>query len=167
MRDIDKIQRQVHFVYAQPHDTEESDNNNTWVYNRAPSGFKFLLHSVEISVSCQGTLNNGIFNLYDGHEFTRWNIYPGVESRELLTRVETNVQQPNHLSPLNNWECKEYTIAVRGTHETYALKMVIIVWYYLQKMSQLETYYYAVIQPKWKRFKKAFRKTVEPSEEEP
>ncbi|GAG74626.1 unnamed protein product, partial [marine sediment metagenome] len=39
--------------------------------------------------------------------------------------------------------------------------------YYLKKMSTLETLYYAVIQPKWKRFKKAFRTTVEPSELEP
>jgi len=79
MRDIDKINRQVHFIQTQILDMEDtSGNNNTWIYNRAPEGYKFLLHS--ISVSTGGALVNNYGNcaMYDGHEYTHWNIWQSV-----------------------------------------------------------------------------------------
>lgn len=168
MRDDDKIQRQVHYLWAPIYDTEDtSGKNNKWIYNRAPSGYKFFLVSCEVSVISinPATHNNGIFNIVDGHEYTHWDIAPGVECREILARCFFTVEQQNYTAQLHNWECKEYTLATRSTSGTYPFKIQVIVWYYLQKMSYLETLYYAVIQPKWNRYKKAFRKTLSRFEE--
>jgi len=71
----------------------------------------------------------------------------------------------HYFESLNNWECKEYTIAIRDESATDPFKVCAIVWYYLQKMSTLETLFYAVIQPRWKRFKRAFRTTLDPKDE--
>ncbi len=160
MRDIDKIQRQVHFIQTQALVTNGvQPNNNTWIYNRAPEGYIFRLLSASFSVTVE-TGANGIIAFYDGHEYTRWNQWPGVESRELLGRVETNAYQFNHLMSFNEWECKEYTLGIRSTHAIQSYKVCAIVWYYLHKMNSLETLYYAVIQPRWNRFKKAFATTL-------
>jgi len=157
-------------MHAQIFDSEDtSGDNNVWKYNRAPEGYVFELVEIVVSTTKTGTQDwsNGIVALFDGHEYTRWNIFPGVESSELLARIETSTQGMIASLSLHNWECKEYALATRSTNENKIYKCVVIIWYYLRKMNTLETLYYAVIQPKWKRFKKAFRKTVEPSEEEP
>ncbi|GAG83403.1 unnamed protein product, partial [marine sediment metagenome] len=87
MRDDDKIQRQVHFIHAPIFDDEDTSGiNNTWVYNRAPEGYKFLLHSITVTTGAPLTFNYGIIGMFDGHEYTHWNIFPGVESREYLMR---------------------------------------------------------------------------------
>ena len=165
-RQSDKINRQVNFMYAQPYDPEEiTGKNNTWLYDRAPDGYKFILESVQISVSSTGSMYNGIFAIYDGHEYTHWNQYPGVESKELLGRIETNEYQLFAGIDLHNWECKEYTMGIRGTHQTVPIKMCVIVWYYLRKMSWLEKLQYAVLQPRGQRYRKSGPSTVERSEE--
>ncbi|GAG61297.1 unnamed protein product, partial [marine sediment metagenome] len=103
-------------------------------------------------------------NIYDGHEYTHWDIFPGVESRELLWRGETTTYQVNLYGNLHNWECKEYSLACRSASETKTLKLCVIVWYYLRKMNWLERLYYAVIQPKGDRYKKTLGITAEPTE---
>jgi len=162
-----KINRQVDFLYAQPYNSEDSTGaNNTWKYNRAPEGYKFVLHSIEVSVAQTASLFQGLVAMYDGHEYTHWNQFPGVESKELLTRGETNVYILNLVSSLNGWECKEYTLGIRSLSATYGYKVCIIVWYYLEKMSKLEEYQYATIQPKGdKPIRKAGATTVESTEE--
>ena len=166
MRDINKMQKQVHFITAPVFDSEDvSGNNNKWNYNRAVDGYVFKLHSAQISVGTESSRYSGIVMIFDGHEYTHWNIWPGVESRELLTRTEFHSYNSQYVRSLNNWECKEYSIGIRSTSADFTFKVCIIVWYYLQKMSYLETLYYAVIQPRWKRFKKAFRTTLDPRDE--
>ncbi|GAG74291.1 unnamed protein product, partial [marine sediment metagenome] len=143
-RQSDKINRQVNFMHAPPYDAEESSGvQNTWLYDRAPQGYKFILDSVDISGTKVDSEWDGIFAIYDGHEYTHWNIYPGVESKELLGRCELISQDISKTIQLHNWECKEYTMAVRGTNPTNAFKVCIIVWYYLRKMSWLEKLQYA------------------------
>jgi len=165
MHEADKINRQVHFMHAQIFDPQDtSGDNNTWNYNRAPDGFKFILHSIHISGNRGNGLQQGIVSMYDGHEYTHWNTWPGVESRELLARFDSIDYQCDTIIPLNEWECKEYSLAVRSWSETKAYKACIIVWYYLRKMSWLEKLYYAVIQPKGDRYKKTLGVTVEPRE---
>lgn len=166
MRDIDKIQRQVHFMYANIFDPEDtSGKNNKWNYNRAPEGYKFQLVASHSSVAQINSYYTGLLAFYDGHEYTHWNQYPGVESRELIGRGETNLYQYSINIDFHGWECKEYTIGIRSLSTTNPYKIVTIVYYYLVQMSRLETYYYAVIQPKWNRFKKAFRTTLDPKDE--
>jgi len=163
LRDIDKLNRNVFFKHVGkfvPADT--TGKNNTWHYNRAMSGYVFKLISMDVSVS--SSYPDGITAIFDGHEYTHWNIFPGVESRELLGRVETNRYQQNHTIDLHGWECKEYAIAIRSTNEALAYKSVVVVWFYLEKMNRLEQLYYAVIQPRFKRIKTAFMRTVESSE---
>lgn len=166
MRDDDKIQRQVNFIQAQVLDLEDTTGkNNSWVYNRAPEGYKFELVQIVVSGSRGGGSHQGIVAMYDGHEYTRWNIWPGVESRELLYRFDSIDYQVDGVGNLLDWECKEYTLAVRSWSQTGVFKVCIIVWYYLRKMSALERLYYAVIQPRWNRYKKAFRTTLDPKDE--
>ncbi|GAG76922.1 unnamed protein product [marine sediment metagenome] len=163
-RQVDKINRQVFFLYAQIHDAEDiTGKNNTWIYDRAPQGYKFILDSVDISVSAP-LAYKGIFAVFDGHEYTHWLLFPGVESKELLGRVETGSNQYNHTIPLRNWECKEYTLACRSTDDEMPLKICAIVWYYLRKMSWLEKLQYAVMQPRGQRYRKGGPTTVEISE---
>ncbi|GAI90759.1 unnamed protein product, partial [marine sediment metagenome] len=90
MQDIDKINRIVFYLHMQSYDAEEEPigRNNSWIYKRAPDGYKFLLHSVEVSARIGNSTTKAIFAMYDGHEFTNWLIFPGVESREGLTRNE-------------------------------------------------------------------------------
>jgi len=165
MRDDDKIQRQVHFIWAQPFDAEDSSgDNNTWNYNRAPDGYKFELVSIDISGHQESSMKYGHVALFDGHEYTHWNLWPGVESRELLWRSELNDYVRNGFGNLNNWECKEYTLGIRSTHATFGFKTCIVIWYYLRKMSWLEKLYYAVIQPKGDRYKKTLGITAEVEE---
>jgi len=165
LRDDDKIQRQVHFMFAQAFDEEDtSGTNNIWVYNRAPEGYKFMLVNAQLSTTQNAARNKGIVAIFDGHEYTHWNLFPGVESREYLGRWESSDYIYNGEIPLFNWECKEYTVACRSTNTLQPVKYCIIVWYYLQKMSWLEKLYYAVIQPKGDRYKKTLGTVAEPSE---
>ena len=166
MRDIDKLNRNVFFKHAQIFNpVDKTGKNNTWQYNRAMSGYIFNLVSMDISVSSE--YPDGITAIFDGHEYTHWNIFPGIESRELLGRFESNQYQQNFTIDLKGWECKEYAIAIRSTSETKAFKSVIVIWFYLEKMNRLEQLYYAVIQPRFKRIKTAFMRTVESSELNP
>ena len=162
MRDIDKIQRQVYYPQAQIFDSEDtSGKNNTWIYNRAPAGYKFLLVEIIVHSIRENNQFQGAVSLFDGHEYTHWNIFPGVQSNELLFRAECDTDGSLNVGGnLHNWECKEFTIGVRSASTSNSFKAVCIMWYYLQKMNQLETLYYAVIQPRWKRFKKAFATTL-------
>ncbi|GAG88451.1 unnamed protein product, partial [marine sediment metagenome] len=79
MRDDDKIQRQVHFMFAQIFDDEDtSGDNNKWVYNRAPEGYMFELVKANITTTRTANAREGICAIFDGHEYTHWNIWPGV-----------------------------------------------------------------------------------------
>lgn len=158
-------------MWAQALDPETTDNNTTWFYDRAPDGYKFVLHSIEVSATIPqittGLSNySGIYGIYDGHEYTHWNIYPGVESKEILARGELNVYGTLQTHALNGWECKEYTLAIRSRSEDEPFKCCIIVWYYLAKMTDLETKQYAVMQPKGEHYRKSGPSTVESTEDE-
>lgn len=157
--------RQVHFISAPVFDPEDKTGvNNKWNYNRAPEGYLFELIKVEISA--HETYFDGIFNMFDGHEYTHWNIWSGVESRELLTRCDTNAYQLNFASDLCDWECKEYTLAIRSSNVAKAFKICAIVWYRLKKASRLELMEYAIKHPRNQdMFKRALRgPTLEPTE---
>ena len=171
MNVLTKVERQVHFMLAQAFDTEDTTGkNNTWDYNRAPDGYLFQLLSCDISVVTGNplTLNNGIFNIVDGHEYTHWNIAPGVECRELLGRCYFTEQQSNHVFDLHGWECKEYTVVNRSTSESGTFKVTAIVWYILKKASRMELLEYAIKHPRNQdMFRHALRgTTIEPTEAE-
>lgn len=162
-----EIQRQVHYIVAQIFDPEDSSGaNNNWQYNRAPPGYLFQLHSVNISTDVDNSRNSGIFAIFDGHEYTHWNIWTGVQSNETLWRAETSTYQIDLTGYLNNWPCKEYTIGCRSNSETKQVKYCAIVWYYLKKASRMELMEYAIKHPKNQdMFKRVYRgTTVEPSE---
>lgn len=162
---VNKMNRQVHFITAPMFDIQDkSGKNNAWLYNRAPDGYLFKLDSVQISVSSEEMVNTGIFAMFDGHEYTHWNIYPGVESRELLGRTETSDYSLESYIDLKGWECKEYSIAVRSTSPQKMYRCIAIVWYYLDKMSLLERLMYACLHPKFMRIKKGGPTTVEADE---
>lgn len=161
--------RQVHYPYNSPFDPEDhSGDNNNWIYNRAPDGYCFVLVRFDSIASQEDTEQAGILQLYDGHEYTHWNIYPGVQSNEVLARHQHSNYELNSFTDLLGWECKEYTIGSRGISQSYPFRALVIVWYYLKKMSTLDKLHFAVTQPKsiLGRFPKAFRTTVEPTEEE-
>ncbi|GAG76278.1 unnamed protein product [marine sediment metagenome] len=165
-RQVDKINRQVQFLHAQAHDEEDTTGkNNTWLYDRAPEGYKFVLHSIDISTGSPLITNFGTLAIYDGHEYTHWLQFPGVESKEILARVCFSDQMSTYSASLNNWECKEYTIGIRSSDAENPFKVCIIVWYYLRKMSWLEKLQYAVLQPRGQRYRKGGATTVERSEE--
>jgi len=157
---VDKINRLATYLFAPAMIPENITGiNNTWLYDRAPAGYKFILDSIQVSTT-EEEGRDGIFAVFDGHEYTHWNIFPGVVSHELLYRGEINTYILNLDANLKGWECKEYTLALRSTSQEKPVKVCAILWYYLRKMSQLETYQYAVIQPKGDRYKKSFRTTV-------
>jgi len=144
-----KINRRVTYLYTQAYDEEEDPigGNNSWIYFRAPDGMLFELHSVEIASRIANTTTKAITALYDGHEFTNYLIWPGVESKEGLTRFETTYQQPNAYAPLNGWECKEFTVGGRSLATAEAVKSQIIIWYYLKRASREELLEYAIKHP--------------------
>lgn len=152
-------------MFAQVFDPEDSlGNNNTWIYDRAPEGYKFVLDNMVVSTTQKTLARDGLVAIYDGHEYTHWNQWPGVESKELLGRVEVNVYNYNETIILNGWECKEFTLGIRSTSEENSFKICLIVWYYLRKMSWLEKLQYAVMQPRGQRYRKGGATTVERSE---
>lgn len=144
-----KINRRVTYLYTPAHDAEAEPigKNNRWIYLRAPDGLLFLLHSVEIASRISSETTKVITTMYDGHEFTNYLIWPGVESKEGLTRMETTYLSPNAVRHLNNWECKEFTIGGRSLASLEAVKVQIIVWYYLKKASRDELLEYAIKHP--------------------
>jgi hypothetical protein len=166
-RQEDKINRQVVYPYAQVFNPTQSypKKNNTFIFNRAPDGYKFVLVAIDISGHQENSYKYGLLELSDGHYYTGWNIWPGVENRETLFRCELNDYIRNIYGDLHLWECKEYTIAIRSTHETYPFKCCVIVWYYLRRMTTLETKQYAVIQPKAEHYRKGGPTTIESTEE--
>lgn len=161
------INRTVFFLRAPPFLPENTTGiNNSWIYKRAPEGYLFLLDSITLSTTSEESERMGIFGLYDGHEYTHWNIFPGVESRELLFRGETNTYILNLEANLNQWKCKEYTIGLRSHNESSGVKVCIIVWYYLKKATREELLEFAIKHPtREDTFKRALRgTTVEPGE---
>jgi len=160
----DKIHRRVFFVWADDLDAEGKDNN-TWRYFRAPEGKKFLLDSVTMSVVSSGDVNDGIIMLFDGHEYTQWNIFPGVVCHETLARIDTiSATFPYNDVPLHMWETKEITIACRSNMVSQNFRAMVIVWYYLQNMSKEETYEYAVKYPRYS-YRKGGPSTLNPRDE--
>lgn len=161
----DKIHRRVFTLWAQQYDAL-AKHNNTWKYFRAPEGKKFLLHSIELSTAgLNRDESDGVFCLFDGHEYTQWDIFPGVINHEVLTRFETNsVTAPTHYSPLNNWECKEVTLASRSSHTDQIFRIMVILWYYLVDMSKEETYEYGAKQPRYS-FRRGGPTTLDPKNE--
>jgi len=161
------IERQVHFMLAPAFNpADKTGVNNKWAYNRAPDGYLFLLDSVQISASSESAYKDGIFNIFDGHEYTHWNLWPGVESRETLGRVEININLLDQYISLKNWECKEYTLGTRSVNLENPFKVCVIVWYYLKKASRIELMEYAIKHPKNQdMFKWILRgTTLEPTE---
>lgn len=159
MPEEEGINRKVHFAHANaflPEDT--SGVNNTWVYHRAPEGYLFLLDSVTLSNAHNPYTTTGIFAVYDGHEYTHWNQFPGVESRELLARFETSSGETQIDLNLHGWECKEYTIGIRSLSESVAYKICAIMWFWLKKASRKELMEYAIKHPiREDTFKRAMR----------
>jgi len=162
-----KINRSVYFLYTPVYDSEADPpgNNNRWIYDRAPEGYKFVLVAMDVSSRISGDTTKAVLGLFDGHEFTNWLIFPGVESKEYLCRSEYNIYQPSMSHDLHGWECKEFTIGGRNFATAEDVKFCIIIWYYLEKMDKLEEYQYAVIQPKGdKPIRKGGATTVESTE---
>ena len=164
--EVDKINRTVHFIHAPIFDPQSSTGvNNTWKYDRAPDGYKFILVAIDVSTSYVGTNHAGIFGLFDGHEYTHWNMFPGVESKEYLWRSEVNSNNISIHGDLHNWECKEFTIGCRSMSESQAVKACVIIWFYLRKMTPDETKMYAVLQPKSEHYPKGGPRTLTRGEE--
>lgn len=145
---------------------EYPKDNNRFQYFRAPEGMLFLLEAVYISANLEGPNCNGIIELSDGHYFTGWNIFPGVENRETLYRSSHDADWPNSSQPLHLWECKEFTVGCRSTSSSQQFKACVIIYYYLKKASRKELMEYAIKHPRTEdTFKKILRgTTVEPSE---
>ena len=143
-----KINRLVVYPTAQAYDEEAEypKDNNTFIYLRAPEGYLYELVAMEASVGGSST-DDGVLELSDGRYYTGWNIFPGVENRETLARIEFNLYNYHYNVPLYNWECKEYTIGVRSTNTNQPFKICVIVWYYLKKASREELLEYAVKHP--------------------
>jgi hypothetical protein len=148
MPDKEGINRIVFYLTAQAFDTEAEypKANNTFEYSRAPDGFLYLLHSVHITAGDEQS-DKGIFEMSDGHYYTGWNIYPGVENRETIARFKMSNYDTDRLIPLNMWECKEFTLAIRSLDVAQQAKACVIVWYYLKKASRAELLEYALKHP--------------------
>jgi hypothetical protein len=166
LRDEDKINRQAFYMTA-PALTDETypKLNNRFKYHRAPEGYKFLLESVYVVCTREDSMTSGVFELSDGHYWTGWNVFPGVENREVLAYNSFWSDQMNFAQSLHQWECKEYTLAIRSTSASNSFRVCIIVFYYLRKMSKLETLMYACVHPLRKRFRKGYATTVELDEQ--
>ena len=165
--EVNKINRQVYFLHLPAYDSEldPPGKNNRWIYDRAPDGYKFVLVSVEVSARISASGTSSIFGMFDGHEFTNWLLFPGVESRQYLTRSELKIYNNNFAADLHNWECKEFTLAGRSLATAEAVKYCVIVWFYLRKMTPDETKMYAVIQPRGEHYRKGGPRTLTEGEE--
>lgn len=158
----DEIDRQVHFVSVPAYDPlDKTGVNNQWIYDRAPEGYLFELHSVTVSTGTPLLNNFGVFALFDGHEYTHWDIWPGVESREMLSRICFSDQLPTYTEQLFGWLCKEYTIGIRSQDEEHPFKVTAIVWYTLKKATRELLMEYALKHPsRQDTFKRALRGTT-------
>ena len=162
----DKIDRAVLIAHAQPFDPQDTIHNNTWVYRRAPDGYLYQLIEIVVSGKQEDSNKYGICALFDGHEYTHYNLWPGVESRELLWRGQMNDYVLNIGGNLHGWECKEFTMGIRSTHETFPYKVTAVIWYFLKKASREELLEYAVKHPfNPDAFKRSLRGTTVDTEE--
>jgi len=79
----------------------------------------------------------------------------------LLYRGELNQYILNLDASLKMWECKEFSLALRSSSQETPVKVCVVIWFYIRKMTELEKLQYAVLQPKGDRYKKSFRTTVQ------
>jgi len=153
MKSKNRINRFVFFPNAPIFDPEVYTGvNNRWVYRRAPDGMLFELISVkvgmQIPIMASGYNSySGIFAVYDGHEYTHWNQFPGVESREALVHLEMNVYNAFYDIDLHKWECKEFTIGTRSRSEEEPFICKVVVFYRLKKANKFKLLEYALKHP--------------------
>ncbi len=167
MPEKEGINRQVHFIMAPAFDSEDHTGiNNTWQYRRAPEGYLFILDEIYVSVR-DGNADKGQGALIDGHEYTHWNLWEGVQCNEYLARWYHDDYTHDLSINLHGWKCKEYTLAVRSSDATKVYKICAIIWYWLKKANREELLEFAIKHPsRQDTFKRAMRgTTVEPLEE--
>lgn len=143
-----KINRFCYYITATAFDSEAEypKGNNTFRYHRAPEGYLFQLDHAQISTTSEGGLN-GVIEISDGHYYTGWNIFPGVENRETLYRGDMNSYMCNLDAYFHGWECKEFTTAIRSKNSELPFKVCVIMWFYLKKATREELLEYALKHP--------------------
>ncbi len=141
-----KIQR---FCWFDTVEIVGSKRETIWKYKRAIEGHKLILVDVRMSIRSLQT-KDAFFQIYDGHTYSHWGSFSGIFDQSTLALSSLSAYNNNVLHSLNNWECKEFTLSVRNSHVTLSFPICIIVYFYEVPMSKLETFRYAVRQPRYK-----------------
>ncbi|MBA7547679.1 hypothetical protein ES705_40110 [subsurface metagenome] len=124
-----------------------------WKYKRAIEGHKFLLvdfeSNVDIATSRMVDVEPLRTQIYNGKVYSHWGSFPGIYDQSTLRLHVLQANGVNATSSLHNWECKEFTMSARNGNP-YTVQFAIIVYFYEIPMSKLETFEYAVKQPRYK-----------------
>ena len=127
------------------------ERDTIWKYKRAIEGHKFILVDIETAIDRSVTETNGIrIQIYDGHTYTKWGSFANIFDQSTLRLQVLNIYNLNAYSPLNNWECKEFTLSARNVDPSYTQKFGSIVYFYEIPMTKAERFEYAVKQPRYK-----------------
>jgi len=131
-----------------------------WKYKRAIEGHKFILSKVVLIIEQWAQTSDQYFQIYDGHVYSHWGSFPNIFDQATLGIASLHQYNPSQSIDLSGWECKETTMSWRNTHAENAVRVSAILHFYEVPMTTLETYEYAVKQPKWK-YRRTGRRTLD------
>ena len=141
-----KVQR---FCWFDTVGKEGSARETIWKYKRAIEGHKLVLDKVIMDL--QTIQNNPVhFQIYNGHVYSHWGSFPGIFDQSTLALSSMNLYTTTSVHSLENWECKEVSFSVRNTNSNATYPICMILWFYEVPMTKLETFEYAVKQPRYK-----------------
>ena len=128
-----------------------SSKETIWKHKRAIEGHKFILVDFDASVNKVETQTKALrCQIYDGNVYSHWGSFPGIYDQSTLRLAVLNPYTLNVILPLNNWECKEFTMSVRNADDTDTRQFLIVVYFYEIPMTKAEAFEYAVKQPRYK-----------------
>ena len=142
-----KIQR---FPWFDTIDHEGQPRSTVWKYKRAIEGHKFILIEVDFVAESIVSVSDLFGQIYDGHVYSHWGSFPNIFDQATLAMSSLHQYSCNVTKSLHGFECKEFTLSARNTHASSPVRISFIVWFYEVPMSKLETYEYAVKQPRYK-----------------
>jgi len=122
-----------------------------WKTFRAKEGMKLILaQAICISNNMDGNVVNH-FQIYEGEIKARnWGSFPLIYDQSTLGMATLNENMNTYTIDLQGYETKSLTMSIRNTSISAGYSVLIILFYYEVPMTRLETFEYAVKQPKYK-----------------
>ena len=119
-----------------------------WKYKRAIEGHKLMLAGINVASEEKANLNLD-YQVMEGHAYSHWGNFPNIFDQSTLALIHTNLYNKSHYQPLNDFETKEVTLSVHDAGSADG-RFGMILWFYEIPMTKLETFEYAVKQPRYK-----------------